>query len=1127
MKNNQFFYKIGILVSAITCVSVQQSYGQSLQPSSEPIFSTPQAKPNIHLILDDSGSMKKNSDILSADGKKKIKRSEALAYAFENLFYKYREKAYLGVSFLRQGNDKQGMIRLPIGDFSGLSEKDFKSQVIDPTKKLILNAPGHTPMYAAVYEAFKMFRGYPVMQGFHGNAWRNHKNSDIKPKPVGKKNERYFPGVQLETPLRYRCQANHMILMTDGEPYGFDAWGIASEDRKSFDAWSAYLGDKVNDRHYNGVELTYDVSFEKGGVKNRKILGELIAKADLRYAQKKTYKNQKWQEKLLDDAGRSWTDALSVKMLLTLHSVSLYVPIKSQVYLDLTTASQGMNLGVEAKKNGSAQDLLEAFDTIFASIIKSTSSSFAKNDKIYADVLEGPPPKKDGKVDLSKVGAIRYDTIYNFRQRFGNLRAVVPYKVSESLPNGQQTTKIHTETIWDTDQTIQSKQGRYITFLDKKNNGLELDMLNSSATRRRFTEILKQNDPKAVYDDKYIQWLTDFEKSSNQGLRGRLKPMGSITNSDIQIVNKDVLHINVVPKMMSAGLSKELVNFLLYKSNFQYQNYLIVADNDGFINFINAERGLINGRKGGERDTAYFPQLLAKKLPDITQPNKNAFLVLEGKTRIVDGKVYQSGIGNIYATVGLTSMGTGGHGIVGYRLFGASEKSVKDWSASKVNVNSNREIMAQVTPLFEIDGQDKNSGYELGYTYSDFEVFNRVIHKNGLDIGQLVAVFGNGMADNSKIYFMDAYTGEKLHTISLPGIAAMNISAHVRNDINGKGQMLDRLYVTDYTGSIYRLVFTGNDFTDDAKTEITHLFRTPTYANKKYQSAITVKPLVIKNESGGFGIYFGSGVANNAQRDRGENAAVEHAIYGIIDRNKKNAGSTASVNDVKNGYRLAPLLSTHDLNVGKVNYKDGTTIDYTETVVQDLNITPPVEENGQGGPAKKDGWYMRLIADGKTSGERVIQSPKYDQINRAAVFVTWGISERELNYKNNGLYDPCLADLAFGKTLAFDIATGKIGKTPSTGKGQTNNSSGMPTGDLITDSPSSNSQTDITQLANDILQELEEITGKENSTYATEEDSNAAYCTTSINGDITCEEDDREYRKEVRFKGRVNIQKHF
>lgn len=286
MKNNQFVFKIGILVSTFTYVLINQSYGQSLQPSSEPIFSTPQAKPNIHLILDDSSSMKKYSDILSADGTKKIKRSEALAYAFENLFYKYREKAYLGVSFLRQGNDKQGMIRLPIGDFSELSDKEFKNQVIDPNKKLILNAPGHTPMYAAVYEAFKMFRGYPVMQGFHGNAWRNHRNSDVKPKPLGKANNKYFPAVQLETPLRYRCQANHMILMTDGEPFGFDAWGIARDDIFAFNSSPTYLGNKTYDHHYNGVELTYDVSFENSGVKNRKVLGQLIAKTDLRYAQK-------------------------------------------------------------------------------------------------------------------------------------------------------------------------------------------------------------------------------------------------------------------------------------------------------------------------------------------------------------------------------------------------------------------------------------------------------------------------------------------------------------------------------------------------------------------------------------------------------------------------------------------------------------------------------------------------------------------------------------------------------------------------------------------------------------------------------------------------------------------------
>ena len=1103
MKKNEAFYKIGSIAAVVGYVLLSQAYGQNLKPSNEPIFSTPQAKPNIHMVLDDSGSMD-NKDIWSADRGKKIARSEALKYTFESLFYKYRDRAYLGVSFLDQRTDGQGLIALPPSEFVGMDDATFANNIISPISKQILRAPGMTPVYSGMYEAFKLFRGLPVNKfGSNGSTASENRVT-------------YYPSEQLTTPLRYRCQQNHIILMTDGAANEYVARGIAKDDENIF---TTTLINRTGTREYNGVNQRLSINFNSTAQKIK--LGERMAAVDLRDAQKLVFKNGQWQDKLLDDAGRNWKDLLSIPMKLIVHSVSLYQPIKDPIYLQLTVPSKGMNLGVAQGSNGSAEDLLTAFDTIFASIIRSTSSSFAKNDKTHADVLDGVPPIKNGKVDLSKVGAIRYDTIYNFRQKFGSLRAVVPYKTDEVLPDGKKKTNI--VIIWDTNQTIKSNQGKYVTFLNTDKKGLEINELNSNATKTQFTKILRKNDSSATYDNNYIRWLTDYKNAANGGLRGRLNPMGSITNSDIQLVNKDVLHINVLPKMMSKGLSKELVNYLLYKAKFQPKNYVVIADNDGFINFINAERGLTGNHKGGERDTAYFPQLLAKRLPEITKPDTNATFVLEGKTRIADGKVYQPEIGNAYATIGLTSMGTGGHGIVGYRLFGADETSVKEWTVSKGSSNTNKPIMSQITPLFEIDGTDAASGYQLGYTYSDFEFFNRIINKNGEDQGQIVAVFGNGMADDSKLYFMDAYTGEKLHSINLPGVSAMAIAASVREAPNNKGQVLERVYVGDYLGSLYRIDFKDGDFMDDNKTEITHLFQAPQHASKQYQSAITAKPLLIKNDkSGQFSIFFGTGVANNHERDRGDNAAVEHSVYGITDRNKTSSQSTVTIENLKKGYGVLPLLSVNNLKEGKASYKKGANIDYSETVTYDLDITTPVDKVNEGGKSL-DGWYTRLIADGTKSGERLVQAPQYDSRNQAAVFATWGVAERNLPYEDNGLYDPCLADLAFGKTLSLDAATGARGKTLRGNKGTTNDALGVPTGDAISESPTGNTTTDVSQLEQIIQETLEELTGKDNSTHSTVEGSTGAVCTTSITGEVICEEEERPPLKPLE-KGRISIQ---
>lgn len=1116
MKNNEAFYKIGSIAAVVSYILLSQAYGQNLKPSSEPIFSTPQAKPNIHMVLDDSGSMGFAPDIyMYVNGKKVlVRRYEALRDVVKKLLYKYRDKAYLGISVLNRHdgsilnppNGNSGLIRMPINDFSDLTDEKFKSQVIDKIDGIVI-ASGGTPMHNGVYEAFKMYRGFPVRDGVR--------------RSVSSKWGTNYPVVQLQTPLRYRCQPNHLILMTDGEPDSYDT--VTSPVIIDKQKIPSVFGKTITGDIYHGVDQSNINNRAFSSQADRKALGELMANSDLRDTPKWILKNGQWVEKNKDDAGRDWKDLLSRPLKLTTHSVSLYVKRDSTVYKNITAASGGMNLGVD-KAGGSADELLEAFDTIFASIIRSTSSSFAKNDKTYADVLDGAPPIKNGKVDLSKVGAIRYDTIYNFRQKFGSLRAVVPYKTDEVLPDGKKKTS--TVIIWDTNQTIKPNQGQYVTFLDTNKNGLEINTLSSAATKKQFTDILKksQNDSKAVYDQKYIQWLTDYKNAANTGLRGRLNPMGSITNSDIQLVNKDVLHINVLPKMMSKNLMGELVSYLLYKAKFQPKNYVVIADNDGFINFINAERGLTGNHKGGERDTAYFPQLLAKRLPEITKPDTNATFVLEGKTRIADGKVYQPGIGNIYATIGLTSMGTGGHGIVGYRLFGASEQSVKDWTPKKNSSNTNQAILSQITPLFEIDGADTASGYKLGYTYSDFEFFNRVVKQNGEDQGQLVAVFGNGMADDSKLYFMDAYTGKKLHSIDLPGTSAMAIAASVRASSDNKGQILERIYVGDYLGSLYRIDFKGQDFMDDDKTEITHLFQAPQHASKQYQSAITAKPLLIKNDKSGlFNIFFGTGVANNHIRDRGDNAAVEHAVYGIEDRNLTNSRSTITIANLKKGYGILPLLSVNNLKEGKVSYKQGANIDYSTTATHDLDVTTPVDKVNQGGVKSLDGWYMRLIADGTKSGERLVQAPKYDSRNKAAVFATWGVSERNLPYEDNGLYDPCLADLAFGKTLAFDVATGARAKTLRGNKGKTNDALGVPTGDAITESPTSNTTTDVSQLEKIIQETLEELTGKDNSTHTTVDGSTGVVCTTSITGEVVCVEDERPPEVPLE-RGRISIQ---
>ena len=154
--NQKLLYKVLLLTIPVIGMTTVSAEEVKFKPSNEPVFSTPRAKPNIHMVLDDSGSMKGSSaKDVTLDGKK-VERREALNYA------------YIGVSFLWQAYPYDsnldpapaGLMRLPVADYSKKTLAEIENDY--DISRLILNAPGGTPMYPGVYEAIKMFRGQPV-----------------------------------------------------------------------------------------------------------------------------------------------------------------------------------------------------------------------------------------------------------------------------------------------------------------------------------------------------------------------------------------------------------------------------------------------------------------------------------------------------------------------------------------------------------------------------------------------------------------------------------------------------------------------------------------------------------------------------------------------------------------------------------------------------------------------------------------------------------------------------------------------------------------------------------------------------------------------------------------------------
>lgn len=1150
--------KLFLMVPSIGAMMVANA--TQFEPSTSPIFKTAHAKPNIHMMLDDSSSMKQYKDVMTSehafgfslpvcedpgsqwheerkrlgeydpfqdgaykpwnddnatDGKiggktkppailncKMVARYDALDETVKRLMYKYKEKAYLGVSFLWQVNDHGGgfkqppgesLLAFPITDYSGYSDAEFKTKVIDRMSKKIRQAWGETPMHPAAYEIIKMFRGQPLTQnGVNGNTVNF-------PTVITKcdNNHCYYPYLKFDTPLRYRCQQNHFIVMTDGEANMPRVWGVDPRDQ---------LPHSENHSEKSPVLMQDGVNQSLRENIGAKDIGRIVGQTDLRYELKPILKNGIWEQKKVDDAGKSWTDEFSEPMPIFTHSVSLHVNPLHSDYTDMTASTGGMNLGI-GHEGGSVEDLFLAFDTIFSSIIKSTSSTSSTNDRVNSNISNGNPLEFDGEADLSEIGTIRYDSTYNFNQRFGKIRAMVPYLTKDH--NGESI--IDVVEIWNTDQTILLNEGRYLTFLDSgSNNGTQLTYISDDKVVDQFKKIHDARKTGEKFDQNYIKWLTNAGQYDDQNqLRSRLRPLGSMTASDILLSNKDLLNINTNKDKMSSSLSSELIAYLKYKAQYQPANYLIVSDNDGFINFLNAQRGLTGGKKAGARDTAYFPQLLAHRLDEIAKENREATLVLEGKTSLTDAKVYQPTIGDIYATIGLTSMGSGGKGLVGYRIFGAPES---------LKVPSSDNLLNQVTPLFEITNEGpkeyRTKGFDdLGYTYSGFEFFNRVKDKGQ---GQAVAVFGNGFGvDKSVLYFIDAYTGEKLHEITLNNFGGGASTPAIVVRSSNDGQALDRIYVGDYSGTLYKVNFNGKDLDDDSVT-VTALFQASTAPNNAGQSAITARPLVTKDKTSKlYNVAFGTGSASSQDLDRGKNSLVEHSLYNVVDHNNMSGPSTAEVAVLsKVSGSLPPLLTINDLRIGEVKYAEGSKIDYLVIDKHELDIQTPTGNS-------PNGWAIRLIADGTNSGERIQQRAMYDSTANAVVFVTWGIFERDFS-GGNDLYDPCLSDEVFGKVLSFDVKTGKSsGKTGIYNQGSTGTAEGGLTGEGLLDDPEGNSTT---ELDKDLQEELVEIVGEEDSSHASDGDT-GLHCVGDVFGRPECSEIEKIDEPEPLPKGRVNFRK--
>ncbi len=931
----------------------------------------------------DSNGSSIYTDSIPVDVCKKRNKILTLNGVTKDLVRQLSQEAYIGIasygrydpvlaSAYAKGQDLS-YIGVPIMNLSEQKDEDFEKfdafidKVATDDYVLNNNFRNNAPMLNTVYQLGLYFRGYPIGNQFNVVPRVKIENNTTQTN-VSKWEFKQYPN-----PAKYRCTQNHMVLLTNGWIEGEYILPILKSDAQ----WDneKYTGAKDDSKfwYYHSIfpyisQLSNSSDDGLFFTNNYRALGwgavsgndystvAMMLNRDMRLKE-----NRASNFPLTDASGKDWFGKGSIPQNVRVDAITFSPNSPFYGYSIMTQGLSGKQPvggtnGIFTKgtqTNGtnevtSSDSVRMAFDEILKDQIGSLSSTHAVEDQSRRT--------KD---------TIRYKSKYNIHQRTSVVEAYewdVAKNDWKSFPR------------WTTNEKLKGAQGRLLTMSYPVKDQWKRKSIYAASM---YTAYLN-NAYKASYGKTLIDRITIYlwgmmqqdsaSFRSDARVHSRPVALGANVHSNLAYFAKDKPYFNL--QLSDKTLKKEMNHYIARRSLSYKTNLIITNTNDGIVNFIYAAKGLSNNKvnsKEGTRYAAYFPGFLAQRLDEIALKNRPFIFTMDGPINLFDFKHNVSQQDKI-STVGYSAMGAGGKGLVAYRIFETTLNGT-DVAGNPRFIYDNKEI----TPLFEIanEGVYKMPGFEnLGYTYSDFEFFNRSY--NGRIEG--VAVFGNGWGTNvSSLYLINAYTGELLQEVILNGNGggASSPAIVVEKDSNGY-QKIVSAYVGDTSGYLYKVTFN-----EDLSHNVDILFKPSTEYNP-----ITTKPMIIKNRFNQVWVYFGTGRNADEIRDRGKNAKITQYIYGIKDKGKTG-------------------LERFDLGENQMVIGEDSTVS-----VQSYSTS-------------ENGWFIPL----DNNGERIILSPA--KTEDAVVFVTWGNNEMELFSENDPNYDPCIGDETYGKIIFLSQLTGK------------------------------------------------------------------------------------------------------
>lgn len=829
----------------------------------------------------------------------KYSRVAVLKWTLKNMIERYGAQAYIGLAPLANPNGKVPYETVFDDTYVAPTRLVDESGNLTSQTALFLRdftGIGATPLNNSVYRAAGYVRGATI------GSKSNNKPTFYKPSPI-----------------TYRCQEQHLILLTDGAQNVFE---IPNSTHRVFIKQDWY--------QLEGVPAS-PANMNEKSLRSIEYLGAFLHNMDIR----EDLMTHNRDPRPVDFAGKNWMDEPK-KMNFTTHAITLGSDtdaVESEQYLrrfvgqtftgresggkrvnpnNLANWDDSTAWGIYASAVDTSE-LDEAFHKIFQSIIKSRSGTGRVKDQSSTITTEG----------------VEYSTKYSPNGWEGEIIAYQYDPKSEHF----------TDKAWSTNDPhkIEPNQGAFYSAVGGK--------------RVQLKDLGIEN--------RYSNWLM-----GNQERTLRYRPrLGDVIDSHITYANKDHLNINL-QRIADYRIPEYLA--YLYQKNRDHNlyNLLIAGSNDGLINFLYADRNpkisILDDKgksqsisQGGRRYVSYFPSFFKDDLETITAKMYTHSYAVNGSTHLFDAAV-----GHRFYSFGVTAMGAGKEGLVGYSTYNS-----------------------ETGPEFKVHFELTRDNYpELGYTYSEVEFFNQ----STLQGPRAVAVFGNGYRPNgsSVVYLINVYNGDLLSKITLPGGKGGASSPAIEVSVAGDGyQELDRIYVGDQSGKLYRVTFDDNDLTKYDTQLLIDLGQ-----------PITVRPTIAYAERSTVPwVLVGTGRAILLSDSK---STATNGFYAIKDTGVQ----------LDTGKALLTVDDLHRHSVIAHNVPESDERDDKFMV-----------ETTQGKSEKSvNGWYLEF--DGV--GERVIY-PARIQKGDYILFSTYGVTLDE-----SVLNDPCGGGEFYGKFMALQIFTG-------------------------------------------------------------------------------------------------------